>query len=274
MACAGLDAAMKDCPAPWGGGETVRRLGEPWRAAAGGPRDAAIVARPAAPAWLRAAAGAEHAQAPLNPSRVAGWSLASAGGAQANRLEAGRLSHALLQYLPAIASDRRREAGRRFLAGRGATLDATARDAILARVLAVIDDARLVALFGANSRAEVAIAGVLPWPGRPPAPFAGRIDRIAIGDDGILIADFKSGAPRGAAPESHLAQLALYRAALAPLYPGRPARAFLIWLDGPEIEEAAPDALEAAIARLLSPKLLSPNLLSPNLLSPNLLSPM
>ncbi|MGD0720753.1 MAG: double-strand break repair helicase AddA [Roseiarcus sp.] len=274
MACAGLDAAMKDCPAPWAGGETVRRLGEPWRAAAGGPRDAAIVARPAAPAWLRAAAGAEHAPAPLNPSRVAGWSLASAGGAQANRLEAGRLSHALLQYLPAIASDRRREAGRRFLAGRGATLDATARDAILARVLAVIDDARLAALFGANSRAEVAIAGVLPWPGRPPAPFAGRIDRIAIGDDGILIADFKSGAPRGAAPESHLAQLALYRAALAPLYPGRPARAFLIWLDGPEIEEAAPDALEAAIARLLSPKLLSPNLLSPNLLSPNLLSPM
>jgi ATP-dependent helicase/nuclease subunit A len=115
----------------------------------------------------------------------------------------------------------------------------------------LIADPRLAALFGANSRAEVAVAALLPRPGLAPTPFVGRIDRVAVSEESVLIADFKSGAPRGeATPASYVAQLALYRAALAPLYAGRRLRAFLVWLDEPDIVEIAPEALDAALARL------------------------
>ena len=93
----------------------------------------------------------------------------------------------------------------------------------------------------------------LPRPGRTPSSFAGRIDRIAIGEESVLIADFKSGAPRGETPPQYLAQIALYRAALAPLYPERSMRAFLVWLDNPDITEIEPRALDEALAKLLAP---------------------
>jgi ATP-dependent helicase/nuclease subunit A len=98
----------------------------------------------------------------------------------------------------------------------------------------------------------VAVAVNLPRPGGDPTPFVGRIDRVAIDEDGVLIADFKSGAPRGQAiPVAYVAQLALYRAALAPLYPKLALRAYIVWLDGPDIVEVRPDALDAALAKLL-----------------------
>ena len=75
---------------------------------------------------------------------------------------------------------------------------------------------------------------------------------MAIGEDGVLIADFKSGAPQGRVdPAPYVAQLALYRAALAPLYPKLALRAYIVWLDGPDIVEVKPDALDAALAKLL-----------------------
>ena len=106
-------------------------------------------------------------------------------------------------------------------------------------------------MFGAGSRAEVAVAGRLPRAGRAPIPFTGRIDRIAVDARSVLIADFKSGAPRaGATPAAYIAQLALYRTALAPLYPGRPIRALLVWLDRPDVVEIAAAALDGALDKL------------------------
>jgi ATP-dependent helicase/nuclease subunit A len=253
MARAGLDGAMKEVPSSWSKEDHVWRLGDPRRAAANGARADAARAPEAPPPWLHVRARAERARAALHPSELGAAPLEpSVGPPRKSRIEVGRLSHALLQYLPDIAPDRRREAAGRFLARRGAAVPATEHSAIVERVLTVIGDERLVALFGAHSRAEVAIAGSAPGPGHAPLPFAGRIDRIAIGDEGVLIADFKSGAPRRAAPFHYLAQLALYRAALAPLYPGRPLRAFLVWLDNPDIEEIESRALDEALAKLLA----------------------
>ena len=45
-------------------------------------------------------------------------------------------------------------------------------------------------------------------------------------------------------------QLALYRALVAPLYPGRRVRCILVWTAGPSISEIPPEALDAALARL------------------------
>jgi thiol-disulfide isomerase/thioredoxin len=51
---------------------------------------------------------------------------------------------------------------------------------------------------------------------------------------------------------SYAAQLALYRAALAQLYPTKRVRAALIWTDVPDFMELSSEALDAALARVTS----------------------
>jgi ATP-dependent helicase/nuclease subunit A len=150
-----------------------------------------------------------------------------------------------------VPAEQRRQVAERFLALRGGALTAEARNRLAERALATLDRPELAPLFAPGSRAEVAVAGVLPREGRPALPFAGRIDRLAVGAEAVYVADFKSGAPTGAtSPPAYVAQLALYRAALAPLYPDRPVRAFLIWLGASEIAEVSPAALDEAMTNL------------------------
>lgn len=68
----------------------------------------------------------------------------------------------------------------------------------------------------------------------------------------MILADYKTGAPVAAAatPKSYLAQMALYRALLAPLWPGKSLRCQLIWTSGPETVELSAAQLDAALARL------------------------
>ena len=57
----------------------------------------------------------------------------------------------------------------------------------------------------------------------------------------------------GETPPVYLAQLALYRAALAAAWPGRRVRMLLVWTDGPTIVEPSAAALDAALARVAAP---------------------
>ena len=66
-------------------------------------------------------------------------------------------------------------------------------------------------------------------------------------DEGVLIVDFKLGAAPSQPSDAHIAQLALYRAALRPLYPSTPLRAALIYLDGPTLRPIEDAELEAAL---------------------------
>jgi ATP-dependent helicase/nuclease subunit A len=253
MMRAGLDGAMKEVISPWSAEENVWRLGEPWRATEQYKTQEGVQLEEKAGAWLYAPAPLETAPAAFQPSRVVGTPTPTVDRTKRrSRLEAGRLSHSLLQYLPDIAAGDRRSAARRFLEASGAEISAEEQQAIIKRVLTVIGDDRLSALFGDRSRAEVAIAATFPRPNLPPASFVGRIDRVALANGGVLLADFKGAAKPSHTPSRYLAQLALYRAALAPLYPGAPIRAFLIWLDGPDSEEVDPSALDAVLANLLS----------------------
>jgi ATP-dependent helicase/nuclease subunit A len=245
----GLGEALKEAPAPWGGGETILRFGD----GAGGEAAAEPTrpARPAeAPAWLFAAAPRETAGAPLSPSLAVRSPGASAEGRA--RRQAGLVAHALMQRLPEIAAERRREAAERFLARQGGALDAEARARLLDSALAVLALPELAPLFAPGSRAEVAVAGALPRIHASPLAFFGRVDRLAVAGDAVYVADFKSGVPPSgaASPRAYLAQLALYRAALEALYPDRPTRAFLVWLGAAAAVEIAPAALDAALAEL------------------------
>jgi len=80
--------------------------------------------------------------------------------------------------------------------------------------------------------------------------IVGRIDRVAEVGEEIWIADFKTGTPPAALPESYVAQLALYRAAMGRIHAGRIVRAFILWTAIPRLDEVAVTALEAALERL------------------------
>jgi ATP-dependent helicase/nuclease subunit A len=83
---------------------------------------------------------------------------------------------------------------------------------------------------------------------------SGQVDRLAVTADLVLIADYKTNrpAPRHLedVPAPYLAQLSLYRAVLAGLYPGRPVRALLVWTEIPDFMEISAAALDASLARV------------------------
>jgi ATP-dependent helicase/nuclease subunit A len=120
----------------------------------------------------------------------------------------------------------------------------------------VLGDPDLAPLFGPQSRAEVAIAARVRLRSGASIEVTGQIDRIGLTAEHVCIADFKAGTPAPETEPRHILQLALYRAAVAPLYPERGVRAFLVWTALPRVEEigearlaAALDALEPERAR-------------------------
>jgi ATP-dependent helicase/nuclease subunit A len=246
---AGLGELLQPAPAPWDASETIARFGAP-------PHDdertspAPTLALLVEPDWLRRPATPEAPLATLSPSRAAAPQR-RADDAGRGRRQAGVLAHALLQRLPDVASQRRRAAAETFLSAQSGAIAEAEQALLVDAALAVLALPTLAPLFAAGSRAEVAIAGGVPREGGPVLPFVGRIDRLAVAADAVYLADYKTGAkPPGANPPAYVAQLALYRAALAALYPDRPIRAFLVWLTGADAIEIASAELDAALANL------------------------
>jgi ATP-dependent helicase/nuclease subunit A len=209
------------------------------------------------PAFARTKARPEVAPAPpLRPSSALAGADLIANGAdgvaalrgEAERLLHGRLVHALLQHLPACAPDDRQSAARRFLAARGGFLVEDRREALAQSALAVLADPRLAPLFGPDSTPEVDIVATL----ENGAVVSGRIDRLAETASEALIAEFKTGRPRAKLEDAHLRQLALYRAAIAPLFPGKRLRCFLIYTQNASVLEADESALADALACALT----------------------
>jgi len=245
-----LEPGCKTCPDPLEPESTILRRGDvPLRHDLA--RAVGSEALAEAPAFAQMAAPREIAPAPpLRPSSALAGAdaLAPGGAAEANRRDAerllvGKLTHALLQHLPNCADARRPEAAARFLALRGPGLEDARRAEIARTALAVIDDPRLSALFGPQSVAEVDVVAALD----DGLVVSGRIDRLAETESDVLIADFKTGRPCTPPRPEHLRQLALYRAAVAPLYPGKRLRCFLVWTQGAEAVEAGATALDAAL---------------------------
>jgi ATP-dependent helicase/nuclease subunit A len=172
--------------------------------------------------------------------------LAAAGGDRERRR--GILVHRLLERLPDRDPAERAAAARRFLAARAADLAAAERDAIEREVLAVLAEPEFAAFFGPDARAEVPIVGRLTDRRGEVIEVTGRIDRLVVGDDEVRVVDFKSERPRrdAAVGEAHVAQLALYRRLLAPMFPGRRLRAFVLFTTGPLLVEIPAERLDAA----------------------------
>ncbi|TAK46692.1 MAG: double-strand break repair helicase AddA [Xanthobacteraceae bacterium] len=211
------------------------------------------------PDWLhRQSAPGQPAQDWLRPSDLDETMPASAARASsASRRLArrrGTLAHRLLQSLPDVAAERRTQTALRFLAGAAPEWAEADRADLARQALAVIDDARFAAVFAAGSRAEVPIVGHLARPGRAPLAISGQIDRLAAAEKAVLLVDFKTAsAPPAEIPAAYRRQLALYRALLGAIYPGRLVRAALLWTETLEIMEVSSAELDAELTRVLAP---------------------
>jgi ATP-dependent helicase/nuclease subunit A len=245
------------------------RKSQPAAAQAAAPRAAAAVAT--LPDWLTHDAPAEPRRiVPLSPSDALDddrSSVSAASGvARRKAIQRGLIVHRLMQSLPDIPAARRAEPARSYV--RRANSRASADDklsdaeceAVVTQVLSILGDTRFAPLFSTGSRAEVPVVGRIPRQGRPPLPVSGQVDRLVVTPDAVLIADYKTNhAPPGnpddakTAYPNYLLQLALYRALLQTVFPGRTVRAALVWTETPVLMEIPGHALDEALVRLTSP---------------------
>jgi ATP-dependent helicase/nuclease subunit A len=212
------------------------------------------------PSWLRQPAPPQAPRLqPLSPSAAfeeeIGRTFAYAAGSAIERRKAlarGRIVHRLMQSLPDIPPAARKDAIARYLKGAAGEFSGAEQMEMARQVLAILDDQSFAEAFAAGSRAEVPIVGRIACTGRAPIAVSGQVDRLAVTRDAILMADYKtdSAAPGdlAAVPEPYIAQLALYRAVVARIYPAKTIRAALVFTAGPSVMEIPGTAMDKAFA--------------------------
>jgi ATP-dependent helicase/nuclease subunit A len=223
---------------------------------AAGPAAATIPASAAeaVPSWLEVPLPEEaEAAPPLSPSGALGAADPRRepgrrlGDAQARRR--GVLIHALIEHLPRLDPRHRKAAATRFVRARAPTLDAATQKAIVAATMRLFDHPDLAALFAPDARAEVTLSGRVVVDGAE-RPVFGRVDRLAIGPETVVVADFKTGRPPAedvALPEAETRQIALYAALLTRIFPGRRIVPMLVWTSGPTVRRLTEGERAAAL---------------------------
>ncbi len=209
----------------------------------------------AVPAWLSSEPLRESGVRWTSPTRLeetarapAASPLETAGGL--GRYRRGDLIHRLLERLPDIAPADRPAAAVRMLS-RERDLNEDQRAEMIRAAFSVLDDARFAPVFGPGSRAEVALAGGAP--GLPAGVrISGRMDRLVITPERVLVIDFKTNRPAPAriedADPAYVLQMAVYAAVLGRIYPDRPVEAALVWTDGPRLMPVPQPLMDAALA--------------------------
>ena len=238
--------------------------GKIWRFRKGAPTETddgsrATKEKAALPPWLTASALPSPPAAKIlrpsdttddEPRRAIG-----SGEREMARLR-GTLAHRLLRSLPDIPAGRREKVAGEFLSRRGDGMSAKQRAALLQEVLLLIESTDFAALFAPGSRAEISIAGKVAAADGRTVLVSGQIDRLAITQDAVSIADFKTNRdpPRRIkeVPADYVRQLSLYRAVLMKLYPDRPVRAALIWTEVPDLMELSAKDLDEALRQVTS----------------------
>lgn len=213
----------------------------------------------AVPSWLseRVAREAEPLP-PLKPSSA----LTAADGEErpgdgpflAEAAAAGRLAHLLLQVLPGVPEARRPATAAALAQARGGALRPERQATIVTDALHLLAAPALAGLFAPDALAEVPVAGSIRLADGAARAVSGRIDRLAVTADSVVVADFKTTArpPRevDAIPATTIAQLAAYAALMREIYPGREVRALVIYTASLACFELDAGRLDAALAAL------------------------
>lgn len=168
-------------------------------------------------------------------------------------IERGHAIHRMLQILPEIAPVDREAAAWRYLSRIGTSWPCEERQEAWDSVSAILQNERFAPIFAPGSRAEISVMGTLKLGSRTHA-VSGKIDRLAVVGNEVLIIDYKTNrpAPENLAdvPAAYVAQLALYAELLKPLYPERTITAALLFTEVPRLIPIPPQYMEDTLARL------------------------
>ena len=203
------------------------------------------------PGWLRQPVPTPgEPLPPLRPSKglpLAELQNGASAGLGAFARRRGVVLHRLYEWLPGVTPAMRQPAGRALLQRFAPELQADEAEALLAPVLAVLTSPEGEAIFGTTSRAEVAISGRITLPDGSTRDVSARIDRLVIHADRVEIIDLKTGRQHPAAADSAiLRQMALYRAVLAAIYPGKAIACAVLWTETGLLDPLPGAALDAA----------------------------
>lgn len=147
---------------------------------------------------------------------------------QDHRFLRGNLTHALLQILPDLSPQDRGDAALNYIQKYGSDLSQTVQSSIIDEVITLMDAPHLRAVFGPDSRAEVPVTGFVN--GRA---VSGQIDRLVIGDEQIIIIDYKTNRPPPDViedvPEVYIKQMRAYRDLIQTIEADKVIRCFLLW---------------------------------------------
>lgn len=193
----------------------------------------------ALPEWARQMPAAEpFPPQPLTPSRQEEEPSVRSplGGDDGHRFHRGIIIHRLLESLPSVPIEERRQTAKSWLARPAHGLSEEQQKTILKETLAVLDHPEFGDIFGPDSRAEVPITGLMDQ-----VIMSGQIDRLLIRGDEVLIVDYKTNRPSprdvSEVPRIYIQQMQIYYRALKKMYPGKYIRCALLWTDGPYLME-------------------------------------
>ncbi|MBR6231883.1 MAG: UvrD-helicase domain-containing protein [Alphaproteobacteria bacterium] len=139
-------------------------------------------------------------------------------------LKRGSFIHEMLQYLPNIPKEKRKEVLERL---KPEDID------LPENLLSIFEKQELKELFGADSMAEVPVIGKLNE-----QSISGQIDRLIIKEKEVIIVDFKTNrfVPQ-TVPVNYQKQLKAYKDLLKNIFPDRMVKAYLLWTENMTLVE-------------------------------------
>jgi ATP-dependent helicase/nuclease subunit A len=185
---------------------------------------------------------------PADADRALETAAESIGDAELARRK-GIALHALLQHLTRIPPADRERIAQKALA---ALLpeDPGEHDGLVRKAIGILATPGFARIFGPESRAEVPFLATASRHGTP-IRLAGRIDRLVVSSERVLVVDFKSDAIERPAvanvKEAYLTQLGLYARVAKELFPGRAVEAGILWTDPETLTILPAPSLLAAV---------------------------
>ena len=237
----GLGAEWQDDP-HWG---RSRRFGDPEFFTKGAAR--AAPPEGVLPDWIARPAPVEaRPPRPLAPSALGEDDVTDPPPSPALRAAAqrGRLLHQLFERLPDVPREDRAARAERWLERSAGIDDPALRRGLVEDACRLISDPAHAELFTPGALAEAPIAAVVG----EGVVVSGSADRLLVGPDRILVADFKTGrrapAALGEIPVPHLRQMSAYVEALKVIFPGRAVEAKLLYTAAPVLFHLPADLLD------------------------------
>ncbi|MHA1127623.1 MAG: double-strand break repair helicase AddA [Alphaproteobacteria bacterium] len=184
----------------------------------------------------------------ISPSKLEGaHALPGEGEVEETALKRGNQIHLLLEVLPDLPKQERRERARQLVDEDW--------QALLVEVEAVMDAPEMVDIFGSNALVEVPVTA--PLDALNGKRILGRIDRLIVTDTTVLAVDFKSNRKTpntpDQTPEAILRQMGAYAAGLAKIYPDREINTAIIWTVNAELMELPDKMTQEALLRATPP---------------------